>query len=74
VATGRNRKLDIALELEKIALEDEYFIKRKLYPSVDFYSGIIYQALGFSPEMSTLRLWTAILGPWCRYSRRTVRT
>lgn len=54
VATGRNRKLDIALELERIALEDEYFIKRKLYPNVDFYSGIIYQALGFSPEMFTV--------------------
>jgi citrate synthase len=54
VATGRNPKLDIALELEKIALEDEYFIKRKLYPNVDFYSGIIYQALGFTPEMFTV--------------------
>ncbi len=52
--TGRNAKLDIAIELERIALEDEYFIKRKLYPNVDFYSGIIYQALGFSPEMFTV--------------------
>jgi citrate synthase len=48
---GRNPLLDIALELEKIALEDEYFIRRKLYPNVDFYSGIIYQALGFPVEM-----------------------
>jgi len=52
--TGRNPKLDIALELEKIALEDEYFVKRKLYPNVDFYSGIIYQAMGFRPEMFTV--------------------
>jgi len=52
--TGRNAKLDIALELEKIALEDEYFIKRKLYPNVDFYSGIMYQAMGFRPEMFTV--------------------
>jgi citrate synthase len=52
--TGRNQKLDIALELERIALEDEYFIKRKLYPNVDFYSGIIYQAMGFRPEMFTV--------------------
>src|SRR5581483_3075331 len=52
--TGRNRKLDIALELERIALQDEYFIKRKLYPNVDFYSGIIYQAMGFKPEMFTV--------------------
>jgi len=43
--TGRNRLLDIALELERIALEDDYFISRKLYPNVDFYSGIIYQAM-----------------------------
>ena len=52
--TGRNPKLDIAIELERIALEDEYFIKRKLYPNVDFYSGIIYQAMGFKPEMFTV--------------------
>lgn len=50
-ATGRNPLLDIAIELERIALEDEYFIKRKLYPNVDFYSGIIYQAMGFPVEM-----------------------
>ncbi len=52
--TGRNKKIDIAVELERIALEDEYFIKRKLYPNVDFYSGIIYQAMGFQPEMFTV--------------------
>ena len=52
--TGRNAKLEIALELERIALEDEYFVKRKLYPNVDFYSGIIYQAMGFNPEMFTV--------------------
>ncbi|MGO9275671.1 MAG: citrate synthase [Terriglobia bacterium] len=52
--TGRNPKLEIALELERIALEDEYFIKRKLYPNVDFYSGIMYQAMGFKPEIFTV--------------------
>jgi len=52
--TGRNPKLDIAIELEKIALNDEYFIKRKLYPNVDFYSGIIYQAMGFTPDQFTV--------------------
>jgi citrate synthase len=52
--TGRNPKLDIALEMERIALEDEFFIRRKLYPNVDFYSGIIYQAMGFSPDMFTV--------------------
>jgi citrate synthase len=49
--TGPNPLLEIALELERIALEDEYFIERKLYPNVDFYSGIIYQALGFPVDM-----------------------
>jgi citrate synthase len=52
--TGRNPKLDIAVELEKIALNDEYFVQRKLYPNVDFYSGIIYEAMGFGPEMFTV--------------------
>ena len=45
--TGKNPMIDIALELERIALEEEYFIKKKLYPNVDFYSGLIYQAMGF---------------------------
>jgi citrate synthase len=49
--TGRNPMLDIALELERIALEDEYFVSRKLYPNVDFYSGIIYQAMGLPTAM-----------------------
>ncbi|RDI75279.1 cit synth I: citrate (Si)-synthase [Gaiella occulta] len=49
--TGRNPLLDVALELEKIALEDEYFVSRKLYPNVDFYSGLIYQALGLPATM-----------------------
>jgi citrate synthase len=52
--TGRNDRLDTALELERIALQDEYFVSRKLYPNVDFYSGIIYQAMGFQPEMFTV--------------------
>ena len=52
--TGKNPLLDLALELERIALEDEYFVKRRLYPNVDFYSGLIYQALGFQPEMFTV--------------------
>jgi citrate synthase len=52
--TGRNAKLDIALELERIALEDDYFVKRKLYPNVDFYSGIMYQAMGFKPDIFTV--------------------
>jgi citrate synthase len=49
--TGRNRLLDIALELENIALGDDYFVSHRLYPNVDFYSGIIYQAMGFPVEM-----------------------
>ena len=52
--TGHNAKLEIALELERIALQDDYFVSRKLYPNVDFYSGIMYQAMGFRPEMFTV--------------------
>ncbi len=52
--TGRNPQLDIALELERIALQDDYFVKRKLYPNVDFYSGIIYQAMGFPTDAFTV--------------------
>jgi citrate synthase len=48
--TGKNPLLDIALELERIALQDEYFVTRKLYPNVDFYSGLIYQAMGFPTD------------------------
>ena len=52
--TGKSPKIDLAKELERIALEDDYFVKRKLYPNVDFYSGIIYEAMGFRPEMFTV--------------------
>ncbi len=52
--TGVNPLLEIAVELERIALEDEYFVERKLYPNVDFYSGLIYEALSFPPEMFTV--------------------
>ncbi len=52
--TGKNQLLDIALKLEEVALSDEYFVSRKLYPNVDFYSGLIYQAMGFPTEMFTV--------------------
>jgi citrate synthase len=52
--TGRNPKLDIAVELEKHALDDDYFVERKLYPNVDFYSGLIYEALGLPKDMFTV--------------------
>src|SRR5205085_7336642 len=52
--TGKNPLLDIALKLEEVALADEYFTSRKLYPNVDFYSGLIYQAMGFPLEMFTV--------------------
>jgi citrate synthase len=62
--TGRNPLLDIALELERIALEDEYFVKRKLYPNVDFYSGLIYQAMRFPTEMFTVMFAIARVSGW----------
>jgi citrate synthase len=49
--TGKSPLLHIALELERIALQDDYFVSRKLYPNVDFYSGLIYKAMGFPMEM-----------------------
>lgn len=48
---GRESLIDVAVVLEKAALEDEYFVKRKLYPNVDFYSGLIYKAMGFPTDM-----------------------
>jgi citrate synthase len=72
-AMGRNPLLDIALEVERIALQDDYFVKRKLYPNVDFYTGLIYQSMGFPvtvfpvlfaiPRMSGwLAQWQEMLG------------
>lgn len=52
--TGRENLIDIAIELERIALSDQYFIQRKLYPNVDFYSGVIYKAIGFPTEYFTV--------------------
>jgi citrate synthase len=62
--TGRNPKLDIALELERIALQDDYFVSRKLYPNVDFYSGLIYQALGFPTEFFTVLFAIGRMSGW----------
>jgi citrate synthase len=62
--TGLNPKLETALELERIALSDEYFIKRKLYPNVDFYSGLIYQAMGFPTEYFTVLFALGRLPGW----------
>ncbi len=62
--TGKNPLLDIALELERIALEDEYFVKRRLYPNVDFYSGLIYQSMGLPTSMFTVLFAIARTSGW----------
>jgi citrate synthase len=62
--TGRNPLIDIAIELERIALEDDYFVTRRLYPNVDFYSGIIYQAMGFSVDMYPVLFAIARTAGW----------
>jgi citrate synthase len=62
--TGKNPLLDIALELERIALEDEYFVKRRLYPNVDFYSGLIYQSMGLPMSMYTVLFAIARTSGW----------
>ncbi len=51
---GRDPLIDVAVELEKIARSDDFFVKRKLYPNVDFYSGLVYRSLGFPPEFFTV--------------------
>jgi citrate synthase len=63
--TGKNPLLDIAVELEKIALQDEYFVKRKLYPNVDFYSGLIYEAMGFPVELFPVLFAIPRTVGWC---------
>jgi citrate synthase len=62
--TGLNPKLKIALELERIALEDDYFVSRKLYPNVDFYSGLIYQAMGYPTDYFTVLFALGRLPGW----------
>jgi citrate synthase len=62
--TGRNPLLDMAMELERIALEDEFFVKRKLYPNVDFYSGIIYEAVGFPTDFFTVLFAIPRMSGW----------
>ena len=62
--TGLNPKLEVALELERIALEDDYFISRKLYPNVDFYSGLIYQAMGYPTDYFTVLFSLGRLPGW----------
>jgi citrate synthase len=63
--TGKNPLIDIAVELERIALEDEYFVERKLYPNVDFYSGIIYQAMGFPTDIFPVLFAIGRIAGWC---------
>jgi len=62
--TGVDKGLEIALELERIALSDEYFISRKLYPNVDFYTGLIYRSMGFPPEFFTVLFALGRLPGW----------
>jgi citrate synthase len=69
---GDNELLDIAKELEETALADDYFIERKLYPNVDFYSGLIYQAMGFPPRMFTPLFALGRLPGWIAQYREMI--
>ncbi|MDX5400323.1 MAG: citrate (Si)-synthase, partial [Actinomycetes bacterium] len=69
---GRNDLLDIAMELEDIALKDEYFIERKLYPNVDFYTGLIYKAMGFPEQMFTPLFALGRLPGWIAQYREMI--
>ena len=66
---GRDELLDIATQLEEVALHDEYFVSRKLYPNVDFYSGLIYHALGFPVEMFTVLFAIGRVPGWIAHWR-----
>jgi citrate synthase len=70
--TGRNPKLDIAVELEKRALDDDYFVERKLYPNVDFYTGVIYRAMGFPTKMFTVLFALGRLPGWIAQWREMI--
>ena len=71
--TGKNPLLDIALKLEEAALNDDYFVNRKLYPNVDFYSGLIYQAMGFPVEMFTVLFAIPRTAGWLAHWQRAAR-
>ena len=71
--TGKNPLIDIAVELERIALEDDYFVDRKLYPNVDFYSGIIYQAMGFPTSMFPVLFAMGRIPGWLAHWQENVR-
>jgi citrate synthase len=71
--TGKNPLLDIALKLEEAALKDDYFVQRKLYPNVDFYSGLIYQALGFPVEMFTVLFAIPRMTGWLAHYAELLR-
>jgi citrate synthase len=70
--TGSDEDLEIAMELEKIALSDEYFVKRKLYPNVDFYTGLIYRAMGFPIRMFTVLFALGRLPGWIAQWREMI--
>ncbi|MBM4268026.1 MAG: citrate synthase [Deltaproteobacteria bacterium] len=72
-ATGKNPLIEIALELERIALQDDYFVKRRLYPNVDFYSGVIYQAMGFPVTMFPVLFAIARTAGWLAQWAEMVR-
>ena len=70
--TGSNPLLDIALELESVALSDDYFVERKLYPNVDFYTGVIYRAMGFPTKMFTVLFALGRLPGWIAHWREMI--
>ncbi len=71
--TGRNPLFDVAMELERIALEDEYFVQRRLFPNLDFYSGLIYEAIGFPPTMFPVLFAVARTAGWMAHWAELIR-
>eukprot|EP00919_Chromeraceae_sp_WS-2016_P075978 GHVR01179655.1.p1 GENE.GHVR01179655.1~~GHVR01179655.1.p1 ORF type:complete len:169 (-),score=29.86 GHVR01179655.1:271-777(-) len=71
---GTNELVTIAVELEKVALTDEYFIKRKLYPNIDFFSGLIYKCMGFSPDFFPVLFCVPRMSGWLSHWGETFQT
>ena len=69
---GGDEQLEIAMKLEEIALADDYFVERKLYPNVDFYTGLIYTAMGFQPKMFTVLFAIGRLPGWIAQWREMI--
>lgn len=71
--TGKDPLIDLAVQLESIALKDEYFKQRKLYPNIDFYSGLVYRAMGFAPDFYTVIFAVGRIVGWLAHWKEAIK-